>query len=78
MSTISMTDKIFCFIRGYCTRDTTLPRLCDLLLRALADEGYHAEITESHRNNRVIRVDDHHFRIIRNADWLSFDVRPVD
>lgn len=72
-------DELYFFVRDYSTRLLSLPKVTDEAVKYMKIGGYVAEVTDAtHRDYRTISVDGHHFRIVRNKDWLRYEVLPID
>lgn len=72
-------NLIYHTVMDYPIRYNSLRKVCEIILRMLSDLGYSAEIEPgNHRDFRIISVDNHHFRIVRNPNWMRYDVIPID
>ena len=72
-------NRIFRFIMGYSIREISLPKITENLIEYIQSMGYDASIVDDkHRDYRIIEVDGHHFRIVRNKDWLRYDSKIID
>lgn len=72
-------DKLWVFVRDFPTYTYTLPKVCKAAVEWLKSMGYDVSVTDdNHRDFRIIAVDGHHYRILRDTGWLRYDVRQVD
>ena len=68
-------DIIFNFIREYSTKVYSLPRVTKLVIEYMKSGGYDAVVVDNtHKNYKDISVDGIRYRIVRNNDWLRYDV----
>lgn len=78
MTTYRLLDEIYSVIRMYTVRTITLPALVKKVIEYEKAGGSIAFIKDdSHKNYKIISVDDHLFRIIRYPGWTRYDVEAM-
>ena len=76
---MNVIDIIFRELQNYSTRTTSLPKVTTAISQVLRDYGYTVTVLPlRHRDSKVIQVDGCSYNIIRNRDWIRYEVRQID
>jgi len=76
---MNVIDIIFRELQNYSTRNTTITTVTSAVIQVLKEYGYTVtEDPDKLMGSRVIEVDGHRYRIVRNRDWLRYYVTQLD
>lgn len=79
MTSFRLANEIHHVISDYSTAHCSLPFVCKKVIQYMKDSGSQAEIIDDkHRDYKILRVDNHRFKIVRYRNWLRYDVTIVD
>lgn len=76
MNIYTLTGELFSFVRCFYPKTYTLPDVLKRTVEYMKSGGYQVSVLDdSHRDYKVISVDDHSFRIVRykNSPWYEVE-----
>lgn len=75
MEVYRILNRILSILYCYTTYHDTLPAVCKDVVKEMKSYGYDVAVTDDrHRDYRLITVDGHLFRIVRERGWMRYDV----